>query len=146
LDYIHGGLPQDKRTSIIRRFRQKKIHALIATDVAGRGLDFTNVSHIINWDFPRELEQYTHRTGRTGRMGKRGLAMTYIAKHDLSSLRKLINIKKVMPRWLGEDGLDPSNRPGDAETVNARTGGKKSSRRRRPRRQRSDSKATPREA
>ena len=136
LDYIHGGLPQDKRTSIIRRFRQKKIHALIATDVAGRGLDFTNVSHIINWDFPRELEQYTHRTGRTGRMGKRGLAMTYIAKHDLSSLRKLINIKKVMPRWLGKDGLDPEN-SGESHQAKTQTGKTRSSRHRRPRRRKS---------
>lgn len=136
LEYIHGGLPQDKRTSIIRRFRQKKIHALIATDVAGRGLDFTNVSHIINWDFPRELEQYTHRTGRTGRMGKRGLAMTYIAKHDLSSLRKLIKIKKVMPRWLGIDGLD-SEKSGEAHQAETPTDKKRSSRRRRPRRRKS---------
>lgn len=143
LEYIHGGLAQDKRTSIIRRFRQKKIHALIATDVAGRGLDFTHVSHIINWDFPRELEQYTHRTGRTGRMGRRGLAITYIAKHDLPSLRKLIKIKKVTPHWIGKDGLDPTDNSDGAGTGKVRTGETKSSRRRRPRRRRSASKASP---
>ncbi len=141
LEYIHGGLAQDKRTSIIRRFRQKKIHALIATDVAGRGLDFTHVSHIINWDFPRELEQYTHRTGRTGRMGRRGMALTYIAKHDLASLRKLIKIKQVTPHWLGKDGLDPEKVGGSGTAqAQAKTGQKRSSRRRRPRRRQSASK------
>ena len=142
LEFIHGGLAQEKRTSIIRRFRQQKIHALIATDVAGRGLDFTHVSHIINWDFPRELLQYTHRTGRTGRMGRRGLAMTYIAKHDLSSLRKLLKTRKLTAHWLGKDGLDPEKvgESGRAQ-AQAKTGKKRSSRRHRPRRRQSASKA-----
>ena len=142
LEFIHGGLAQEKRTSIIRRFRQQKIHALIATDVAGRGLDFTHVSHIINWDFPRELLQYTHRTGRTGRMGRRGLALTYIAKHDLSNLRKLLQTRKLTAHWLGKDGLNPEKggESGKAQ-ARAKTGKKRLSRRRRPRRRQSASKA-----
>ena len=147
LEFIHGGLAQEKRTSIIRRFRQQKIHALIATDVAGRGLDFTHVSHIINWDFPRELLQYTHRTGRTGRMGRRGLALTYIAKHDLSNLRKLLQTRKLTAHWLGKDGLNPEKggESGKAQ-ARAKTGKKRLSRRRRPRRRQSASKAPASEA
>ena len=62
IEYIHAGLSQDKRTSIFTRFKKMKINYLVATDVAGRGLDFSHVSHVINWNLPRDEEQYTHRT------------------------------------------------------------------------------------
>jgi len=71
IEYIHAGLSQNKRSSIFRRFKTEKLRYLIATDVAGRGLDFTHVSHIINWDLPWDGTQYTHRTGRSGRMGEK---------------------------------------------------------------------------
>ena len=64
LEIIHGGLEQPKRTSIIRRFRKLGIVVMVATDLAGRGLDFLQVSHIINYNFPQNNEIYTHRTGR----------------------------------------------------------------------------------
>ena len=101
VDYIHGGLRQEKRTSIISSFRRKKIDYLIATDVAGRGLDFSHVSHIINWDFPGGKEQYTHRTGRAGRMGRKGKAITFVSRHDLPALKRLLKGKKITPTWLG---------------------------------------------
>ncbi|RPJ04899.1 MAG: DEAD/DEAH box helicase, partial [Deltaproteobacteria bacterium] len=75
--YIHGGLEQPRRTSIFERFRRNEITFMVATDVAGRGLDFSHVSHVINYDCPCGLESYTHRTGRTGRMGRSGIAMTF---------------------------------------------------------------------
>ena len=103
VEYIHGGLSQDKRTSIIRQFRSRKIRILIATDVAGRGLDFSHVSHIINWAFPDDTEQYTHRTGRAGRMGRKGIALTFITRHDLPGLRNLIRKNSITPIWLGKD-------------------------------------------
>lgn len=103
-EYIHAGLEQGKRTSIVRRFRAKKICYLIATDVAGRGLDFSHVSHIINWDFPR-IEQYTHRTGRTGRMGRRGMAVSLIIDRDLPAVREVLRTIKIKPHWLGSDPL-----------------------------------------
>ncbi|MCP4254214.1 MAG: DEAD/DEAH box helicase, partial [Candidatus Scalindua sp.] len=65
--YIHAGLSQDKRTSVFRQFKNMKIRYLFASDVAGRGLDFSHVSHVVNWSLPRGRELYTHRTGRTGR-------------------------------------------------------------------------------
>ncbi|MDP8218728.1 MAG: DEAD/DEAH box helicase [Candidatus Theseobacter exili] len=103
VDYIHAGLRQEKRTSIITKFRRKQIHYLIATDVAGRGLDFSHVSHIINWDFPGGKEQYTHRTGRAGRMGRKGKAVTFVAKHDLPAFKELVKNKKITPIWVGKD-------------------------------------------
>ena len=122
IQYIHAGLNQAKRTSIFMQFKMQKIHYLIATDVAGRGLDFSHVSHIVNWDFPRDLEQYTHRTGRSGRMGRKGKAFTFVTKHDLSNLRKLISKIKITPRWIGKDPLKKYSKPQE----------KKSQKRKRP--------------
>lgn len=102
LEYIHGGLEQDRRISIFNRFRSKKIRMMVATDVAGRGLDFTHVSHVINYDFPRTPDIYTHRTGRTGRMGRLGTAMTFVAGRDLGSLADLLRLNRIDPVWRGE--------------------------------------------
>ncbi len=105
IEYIHAGLSQDKRSSIYRHYRNNKVRYLIATDVAGRGLDFSNVSHVINWDFPGDGEQYTHRTGRSGRMGRKGKALTFLTKRDLPSLRSLIRRQRIVPLWIGKDPL-----------------------------------------
>jgi len=112
IKFIHAGLSQDRRTSIFRQFKKKSISHLIATDVAGRGLDFTHVSHIINWDFPGDGEQYTHRTGRSGRMGRKGKAYTLVTRQDLNSLRKLIRNNRISPSWIGEDPFQESNKSG----------------------------------
>lgn len=109
-EYIHAGLEQGKRTSIVRRFRSKKICYLIATDVAGRGLDFSHVSHIINWDFPR-IEQYTHRTGRTGRMGRKGIAVSLVTERDLPAIREVLRTIKIKLHWLGRDPLAHPRKP-----------------------------------
>ncbi len=111
IQYIHAGLNQAKRTSIFQQFKKQKIRHLIATDVVGRGLDFSHVSHIVNWDFPRAGEQYTHRTGRSGRMGRKGKAFTFVTKHDLSNLREIISKIKITPRWIGEDPLRRNSMP-----------------------------------
>jgi len=114
VDFIHAGLRQEKRTSIIRKFRREEIDYLIATDVAGRGLDFSHVSHVINWNLPRGGEQYTHRTGRAGRMGRKGKAITFITKHDLPALSELVKDKKISPVWIGKDPFqqEESHSPG----------------------------------
>lgn len=113
VEYIHAGLVQGKRTSIFNQFRQKKIQLMIATDVAGRGLDFSHVSHVINWDFPGSGEQYTHRTGRAGRMGRKGKAFTMICRHDLLGLQKVIKDKNIQAHWIGKD---PMNGPLPAQS------------------------------
>jgi ATP-dependent RNA helicase DeaD len=101
LEYIHGGLEQPKRTSIFDRFRRHQIMFMVATDVAGRGLDFSHVSHVINYDYPADNETYTHRTGRTGRMGRSGIAMTFVTHKDLEPLKALLKENRIHPIWQG---------------------------------------------
>jgi len=101
IGYIHGGLDQSKRTSIFERFRRNKITFLVATDIAGRGLDFSHVSHVINYDYPCGLESYTHRTGRTGRMGRSGIAMTFVTDKELRVVKSLCKMNRIDPVWHG---------------------------------------------
>jgi ATP-dependent RNA helicase DeaD len=99
--YIHGGLEQARRTSIFERFRQNQITLMVATDIAGRGLDFSHVSHVINYDYPCRQESYTHRTGRTGRMGRSGIAMTFVTDQELEDLKSLLRTNRIDPVWHG---------------------------------------------
>ncbi len=101
IGYIHGGLEQSKRTSIFERFRRNEITFMIATDIAGRGLDFSHVSHVINYDYPCDLESYTNRTGRTGRMGRSGIAMTFVTDQELRVLKSLFKMNRIDPVWHG---------------------------------------------
>ncbi|MCC7262992.1 MAG: DEAD/DEAH box helicase [Candidatus Latescibacteria bacterium] len=102
IEFIHGGLEQDRRISIFNRFRDKQIRLMVATDVAGRGLDFSHVTHVINYDFPFNLEIYLHRTGRTGRMGRTGIALTLVTDHDLKNFNRLIAGNRIEPVWRGQ--------------------------------------------
>lgn len=102
IDYIHGGLEQSVRSSIFGKFKTGKVDVLIATDVAGRGLDFAKVTHIINYEFPFNKESYTHRTGRAGRMGRIGTALTFVTPRDLGALKRLLEAAKLEPIWDGE--------------------------------------------
>jgi ATP-dependent RNA helicase DeaD len=102
LDYIHGGLDQDKRTSIFSRFKKGRIKIMVATDVAGRGLDFSRVSHIINYDFPGAPENYVHRTGRTGRLGREGTAISLVTGRDMSAFKRLCREKGIRAAWDGK--------------------------------------------
>ncbi|MEZ0228151.1 MAG: DEAD/DEAH box helicase, partial [Planctomycetota bacterium] len=91
---IHGDLRQNRREAILSKFRDDKLHLLIATDVAARGLDINGVSHIFNFDIPENPEDYVHRIGRTARMGKKGRAITFVTRDDgpfLTDIEKLIN-------------------------------------------------------
>lgn len=82
VDKLHGGMYQDDRLEVMDEFRSGKLRYLVATDVAARGIDIENVTHVINYDVPFEKESFTHRTGRTGRAGKTGLALTMVSDHD----------------------------------------------------------------
>ncbi|MCC5890490.1 MAG: DbpA RNA binding domain-containing protein, partial [Alkalibacterium sp.] len=82
IDKLHGGMDQDDRLAVLDDFRFGKIRYLVATDVAARGIDIDNVTHVVNYDVPFEKESYTHRTGRTGRAGKTGLALTMVSDKD----------------------------------------------------------------
>ena len=102
IGYIHGGLEQSRRTSIFERFRRNEITFMIATDIASRGLDFSHVSHVINYDYPYGQESYTHRTGRTGRMGRSGTAMTFVTDQELGVLKSLLKMNRIDPVWHGK--------------------------------------------
>jgi len=78
-DAIHGDKTQNRRLRIISNFRQDSINVLIATDVASRGLDISNITHVINYDEPATYDDYIHRIGRTGRVGKKGVALTFVS-------------------------------------------------------------------
>lgn len=127
VEVIHGGLEQSRRTSLFNRFRGKKIRMMVATDVASRGLDFSHVSHVINYDFPNSCEAYTHRTGRTARMGRKGSAMTFFTSRDLRNLGEVIKVNHIKPIWLGEEpdfSKAPKKRPGGRyQGRNGRRGG-----------------------
>jgi ATP-dependent RNA helicase DeaD len=101
IGYIHGGLDQSRRTAIFERFRRNEINLIVATDIAGRGLDFSHVSHVINYDYPLGLESYTHRTGRTGRMGRSGIAMSFVTDKELKDVRSLVKANHIDPVWHG---------------------------------------------
>ena len=76
--FIHGDLRQSQRNRAITDFKTGYVNILIATDVASRGLDIKDVTHVINYDEPENYEDYTHRIGRTGRAGKKGFALTFV--------------------------------------------------------------------
>jgi len=91
---IHGDLYQRKRDRILESFRRGKLHVLVATDLASRGLDIDDISHVVNYDIPEDPEVYVHRVGRTARMGRRGKAFTFVTPEqgeELTRIEMLIN-------------------------------------------------------
>ena len=86
---LHGDLSQDAREQVLNRFRQNQIKVLVATDVAARGLDIDDISHVFNFDLPLDPEVYVHRIGRTGRAGKSGLAITMVTPAEQWRMRKI---------------------------------------------------------
>lgn len=94
VDELHGDLSQAKRERVLKVFRQAKKQLLVATDVASRGIDVEGITHVFNYDIPRESENYIHRIGRTGRAGDTGIAITLVTskdKADLLDIEKRIN-------------------------------------------------------
>lgn len=92
-DSLHGDLSQAQRDHVMSRFRLGNIQMLVATDVAARGLDVNNLTHVINYELPDELEQYVHRSGRTGRADKQGISIAIInlkEKHKIKALEKVL--------------------------------------------------------
>ncbi|AWM12587.1 DEAD/DEAH box helicase [Flavobacterium sp. NRK F10] len=90
---LHGDLSQAQRDAVMKSFRGRQIQMLVATDVAARGIDVDDITHVINYQLPDEVETYTHRSGRTGRAGKSGTSMVIVTK---SELRKINQIEKII--------------------------------------------------
>jgi ATP-dependent RNA helicase DeaD len=94
-DSIHGDLPQSGRDSVMKKFREGGLRYLVATDVVGRGIDVSGISHIINFDIPMFCDDYIHRVGRTGRMGREGIAFTFVTPEEgpeLTRIEQRINV------------------------------------------------------
>ena len=83
---IHGGLVQSERNAAMRSFHDGKLRVLVATNLAARGLDIPQISHVVNYDMPQNLEEYVHRIGRTARMGRDGTAITFVTEWDFPML------------------------------------------------------------
>ncbi len=109
---IHGDMNQMERERVLRRFREGLADLLIATDVAARGLDIDNVTHVINYDVPYDVEQYIHRIGRTGRAGRTGDAITLIYHKER---RKLANIERLIG-----SRIEPARMPTVADIASRR--------------------------
>ena len=95
VDSIHGDMQQSARDRVMKRFRDAKLRHLVATDVVGRGIDVSGISHIINFDIPQFCDDYVHRVGRTGRMGREGVAFTFVTPEEgpeLTRIEQRINV------------------------------------------------------
>ena len=108
--WLQGEMPQDKRIAALARFKSGEVPILLATDVAARGIDVPNVSHVINFDMPRKADVYVHRIGRTGRAGAKGTAISLVEAHDF-------DMEAKRARYMGEplkarviDELRPKNK------------------------------------
>ena len=91
---IHGDLTQGKRSSVLNKFKHGSIEILVATDVAARGLDISNVTHVYNFDIPQDPESYVHRIGRTGRAGRTGDAISFVTPREMPHLRLIEKVTK----------------------------------------------------
>ncbi len=92
---LHGDLSQNQRDLVMKSFRKRQIQMLVATDVAARGIDVDDITHVINYQLPDEIETYTHRSGRTGRAGKSGVSMVIVSK---SELRKIKTVERIIKK------------------------------------------------
>lgn len=95
IDALHGDLTQQQRDKVMGEFREKTLQLLIATDVAARGIDVKDVSHVINYELPDDIEVYTHRSGRTGRAGNTGICMSIVHSREVGKLRQIERMVQV---------------------------------------------------
>ncbi len=108
--WIQGEMPQDRRNNAISRFREGDINILLATDVAARGIDIPDVSHVINFDMPRSADVYLHRIGRTARAGKKGNAISLVEAHDQMMMDRVARYVKEEIKERFIDGLRPTHK------------------------------------
>jgi ATP-dependent RNA helicase DeaD len=105
-DMMHGDMAQSARDRVMKAFRAGEVKLLVATDVVGRGIDVTGISHIINYDIPQSSDDYVHRVGRTGRMGREGVAYTFVTTEEGAELTR---IEILINRLLKRDEIDGFN-------------------------------------
>jgi ATP-dependent RNA helicase DeaD len=104
-DSLHGDLTQMQRDRVMRSFKNKTLQLLVATDVAARGIDVSNISHVIHMNMPDEMEYYTHRSGRTARAGKKGISLAIISKREIGRIQQVErSLKRKFTRILVPTG------------------------------------------
>lgn len=107
---IHGDLTQPQRERALSDFRRGRIRFLVATDVASRGLDIDGVTHVVNYDVPRDPLLYFHRIGRTGRAGATGIAVTLVSRREMADLKRIQNMTSIrMREWSNQPSLVDRN-------------------------------------
>ncbi|MFM9059645.1 MAG: DEAD/DEAH box helicase [Planctomycetaceae bacterium] len=117
---IHGDLGQNVRDRVMRAFRDGNVRILVATDVVGRGIDVSSVSHIINYDIPEFCDDYVHRVGRTGRMGREGIAFTFVGPEEGPQLTRIeMRIERLLERdeIPGFEAFDRRPKPAPVEAL-----------------------------
>ncbi len=105
--WLEGKMPQDKRNNAVERLKSGKVKILVATDVAARGLDIDDISHVINFDMPRKADIHIHRIGRTGRAGNKGTAISLVEAHDMLVIGKIERYMKERLQRRTIEGLRP---------------------------------------
>jgi superfamily II DNA/RNA helicase len=120
---LHGDMPQHKRNRTLQRLRDGQVKLLVATDVAARGIDVAGISHVINFDAPRQAEDYVHRIGRTGRAGRTGIAITFIAGRERGLVRDIERYTGQPVRVDVIAGHEPQARPERSFSGKPRSGG-----------------------
>jgi len=125
---IHGGFSQDKRTRILESFNTNKIHVLVATDVAARGLDIKGVTHVYNYDIPPTQKEYIHRIGRTARAGKDGKVINIVVSNDYENFSNIKTeefsiareetpyVERTRMRWMPEKKFERNSRRRDMQS------------------------------
>ena len=92
---LHGDMDQKMRTKVMDRFKRRMLQAIVATDVAARGIDVNDITHVINYELPEDVESYTHRSGRTARAGKSGICMSIVTPREIGKIRQVERISKT---------------------------------------------------
>ncbi|MFT4062885.1 MAG: DEAD/DEAH box helicase [Edaphocola sp.] len=92
---LHGDMDQKMRSKVMERFKKKQFQAIVATDVAARGIDVNDITHVINYELPEDPEVYTHRSGRTGRAGKSGICMSLVTTREIGRIRQVERLAKT---------------------------------------------------
>jgi ATP-dependent RNA helicase SrmB len=108
--WLQGEMAQDKRLDAVARFARGQVRILVATDVAARGLDIDDITHVINYDMPRTADVYVHRIGRTGRAGKKGTAISLVEAHDIEILGKIERYTEQQLKRRVIDSLRPKHK------------------------------------
>ena len=115
---LHGDMPQNWRNRTLMDLRKGRLKILVATDVAARGIDIPSITHVVNYDLPKQAEDYVHRIGRTGRAGRHGLALTFAEVNEYIAVHK---IEKYLGRKLPEftiEGMEPTRKRSKAPCKN----------------------------